>query len=433
VRAALVRDGPPPRRRNGAHAALRRTAAVPPFCAKVSPVGTALADTMNGDAVLPPTVSPPTPAPPVIGENGMAETQRLAEAFRLFNQASEELAAAYARLEGQVAALTERMTLLQEALPAGVIVLDGAGRIVQANAAAERLLGGPPVGERWLDLESRQLTATATPGEYEAGPRRVALTVTPLDSAGGRIVLLHDITEAHRLKTQAERNGRLAAMGEMAAQLAHQLRTPLAAALLYAGNLENPDLATATRIAIAGKTVARLKALERLIQDMLLFARGEVLGRERFSLEELLAELVQTFEPLARQRGIHFTVTNDCGEETLSGNRKALAGALTNLLENALHAVAGRPQSHIALGARQQGHQILFTVRDDGPGMPPDVVTRLFEPFFTTRSEGTGLGLAIARGVARAHGGSIDVRSAPGEGTEFLLTVNAGSPCGEKT
>lgn len=384
---------------------------------------------MNGES---PPHSPPSLPMPAVNDGGAAETLRLAEAFRLFNQASEELAAAYARLESQVAALTERMALLQEALPAGVIVLDGLGHIVQANAAADRLLGASPVGELWSNLESSLLTATETPGESLIGARRVALTVTPLDSAGGRIVLLNDITEAHRLKTQAERNERLAAMGEMAAQLAHQLRTPLAAALLYAGNLENPDLATETRVSIAGKTVARLKALERLIQDMLLFARGEVLGRERFTVDELLTELVQTFEPLARQRGVAFEVIDQCSTLSLSGNRKALTGALTNLLENALHAVAGQPGSRIALGARQEGHQLLFTVRDNGPGMPPNVVARLFEPFFTTRSEGTGLGLAIARGVARAHGGGIDVRSAPGEGTEFLLTVTAGGMTGEQ-
>ena len=122
--------------------------------------------------------------------------------------------------------------------------------------------------------------ATEVPGEYRAGGRQVAMNVTALDSSGVRIVLLHDVSETHALKQQSERNQRLAAMGEMAAQLAHQLRTPLAAALLYTGNLELPSMADASRISIAGKAVGRLKHLERLIQDMLLFARGEVLGRE---------------------------------------------------------------------------------------------------------------------------------------------------------
>ena len=385
-----------------------------------------------------PSQPPIDPAPP-------PESEKLAEAFRIFNQASEELAGTYKTLQSQVAqltaelaaangalrqqyqekaALTERLTLLLNALPAGVVVFDAGGRVVEANPAALAL--GFTAGRSWGELERDFLAATPTPGEYLAGERRLAITVTPLDSAGGRIVLLHDVTEAHRLKTQSERHERLAAMGEMAAQLAHQLRTPLAAALLYAGNLENPDLPAASRVGIAQKTVGRLKHLERLIQDMLLFARGEVLGRETFAVAELMAELTHTFEPLAKSRGVEFRVADGAaGEARLTGNRKALAGALTNLLENALQAVEAG-SGEIVLSAQRGETQWAFRVRDNGRGMAPDIVTRLFEPFFTTRNEGTGLGLAIARGVARAHGGGIDVTSAPGVGTEFVMTLSVG-------
>ncbi|HTY02188.1 MAG TPA: HAMP domain-containing sensor histidine kinase [Rhodocyclaceae bacterium] len=361
-----------------------------------------------------------TAIPPVAG----IDTARLAEAFHVFNQASEELASAYARLEGQVAALTERMALLQEALPAGVVVLNASGNVAEANAAAAILLGRSPVGAPWAEVEGR-FSPTDTPGEHRLLDHRLAVTVTPLDSAGGRIVLLHDVTETHRLRVQAERNERLAAMGEMAAQLAHQLRTPLAAALLYAGNLELPGLSDASRIPVAEKIVARLKHLERLIQDTLLFARGEVLGRETFPVIELLNELAVTFEPLARSRNVEFQIDDRSEGASLTGNRKALAGALTNLVENAMQAVdAG---GSVVLGSSCLDGQLSVTVRDNGRGMSEAVVARLFEPFFTTRHEGTGLGLAIARGVARAHGGSIDVRSEPGAGTEFVITLPLGA------
>lgn len=377
-----------------------------------------------------------------VKQDAAADTASLAEAFRIFNQASEELSTAYTALQGQVAtlsaelaaangalrqqyqekaALTERLSHLLDALPAGVILLDAAGRAVQANPAAEALFGDDLQQLAWPQIEEMRFGATDTPGEYALADRRAAVTVTPLDSAGGRIVLLHDVTETNRLRVQAERNERLAAMGEMAAQLAHQLRTPLAAALLYAGNLELPDITAASRISIAQKTVERLKALERLIQDMLLFARGEVLGREEFSATDLIDELRQTFEPLARARGVALGVQADTAGVRVTGNRKALAGALTNLLENALQAVdAG---GAVTLSAQRAGGLMTLAVRDNGRGIPADAVSRLFEPFFTTRADGTGLGLAIARGVARAHGGGIDVRSAPGEGTEFILTL----------
>ena len=348
------------------------------------------------------------------------DSARLAEAFQLFSEASADLAMAYARLEGQVAALTERMALLQDALPAGVVVLDAAGLAVEANAAAGRLLGQDPVGKSWSFLEGC-MAATETPGERQCDQLRLAVMVTPLDSAGGRIVLLHDVTETHRLRAQAERNERLAAMGEMAAQLAHQLRTPLAAALLYVGNLENPDVVTTTRVQVAQKAVGRLKHLERLIQDTLLFARGEVLGRETFPVTDLLAEIGHTFEPLAREREIHFDIEAASGKGAITGNRKALAGALTNLVENAFEAVG--VGGKVSLRCQWRDEHVVLIVRDNGRGMAPEVVARLFEPFFTTRSEGTGLGLAIARGVARAHGGGIEVRSEPGVGTEFAISL----------
>lgn len=393
------------------------------------------------------------------GEVSPGEAQRLAEAFRIFNQASEELANAYSELQGQVAqltaelaaangalrqqylekaALTERLSLLLDALPAGVVVLDGTGAVMQTNPAAEVMLPGAKVGAGWTAIEAGELQSSDAPGEYLAHGRRLAVVVTPLDSAGGRIVLLHDITEAQALRTQAARHQRLAAMGEMAAQLAHQLRTPLAAALLYAGNLALPELAEASRVSIADKTVSRLRHLERLIADMLLFARGEVLGREEFAIADLFADLRQIVEPLAAARGVAFVLdergAGGQADGYLVGNRKSLTGALTNLLENALHAAPAAQERGLAPRVTLSAERIVaadgaacwqLRVADNGAGMDADTAARLFEPFFTTRTEGTGLGLAIARGVARAHGGGIEVASRPGDGAEFLLTL----PC----
>jgi two-component system sensor histidine kinase FlrB len=394
----------------------------------------------------PPVSAQPPAVPASSAQVAAGEALRLTEAFRIFSKASEELSGAYSELQGQMArlteelaaangalrqqyqekaALTERLSLLLDALPAGVVVLDDAGGVVQFNAAASDFLDEARVGANWAAIYGKALVPGDTPGEFLCGSRHLAVDVTPLASSGGRIVLLHDFTEAHQLKIQAERNQRLAAMGEMAAQLAHQLRTPLAAALLYAGNLENADLPAATSVAIAQKTVGRLKHIERLIQDMLLFARGEALGRERIPVAELLAELNQNFEPLVLGSGTQFVVTDRSGGGQLTGTRKSLVSALTSLLENALQAVEGVDGARIELSAAGAAGVLLFAVRDNGRGMDSATVSRLFEPFFTTRGEGTGLGLAIARGVVRAHGGSIDVCSNPGTGTEFIVSL----PC----
>ncbi|WP_210147650.1 sensor histidine kinase [Aromatoleum bremense] len=362
------------------------------------------------------------PEPPTAGQR--LDAAQLAEAFALFSRASEELSTAYNALQGQVSQLTERLDVLLGALPAGVVMLDRAGRIVQFNRAAESLLGSGLAGERW-DAVARRFGDTGTPGELsvgnEPGARRVSLSDTALESGEGRIVLLHDVTDTHRMRLQAERNERLAAMGEMVAGLAHQLRTPLAAALLYTGNLRQPELGPADRAKVADRAIERLRYLERLIRDMLLFARGDSLGRERFGICELVGEIVHTLEPLARARQLSFVSRCDCGDLTLLGDRKALGGALTNLIENAIQATGAAGE--VSVSAVRNGEFVTFHVADNGRGIEPARQGRVFEPFFTTRAEGTGLGLAIARGVARGHGGDIAFESTPGKGSLFTLSL----------
>ncbi|MEO8410758.1 MAG: histidine kinase dimerization/phospho-acceptor domain-containing protein, partial [Propionivibrio sp.] len=298
------------------------------------------------------------PAPEIIA-------QELQRAFAVFNRVSLELTQAYEGLQGRVESLTaelavangelrrqylekealsERLSLLLNALPAGVVVLDSAARVSEANPVAQRMFGDDVVGGDWLALTQARLAATDAPDEWRLqglDGRRVAIAESPLDSAGGRLLLIHDITVAHELKAEVERSQRLAAMGEMAASLAHQLRTPLATALLYSANLAQPEIADAARVRFAGKATAQLQRLERLIQDVLLFARGESIGRDRIPATLLIADAAQTMEPLCREKGVRFTTGPAVGDFVLTGSRKALGGALLNLLENALQACEG--------------------------------------------------------------------------------------------
>jgi two-component system sensor histidine kinase FlrB len=287
------------------------------------------------------------------------------------------------------------------------------------------MLGEHVLGSDWARLAGVRLMPTDAPDEWQLGPQRVSIAESPLDSAGGRILLLHDITVAHGLKADLERNQRLAAMGEMAASLAHQLRTPLATALLYSANLAQPALSDAARARFAEKATAQLQRLERLIQDVLLFARGESIGREAVSVDQLLGEAAHTLEPLCGEKGVAFSVEADVAGTIIMGSRKALCGALVNLLENALQACD--TGGAVMLAAGLDAGRVRIGVRDTGPGIPLEAQARIFEPFFTTRGQGTGLGLAIALGVARAHGGTIEVSSRPGEGSEFVLLLPGGT------
>lgn len=370
-----------------------------------------------------------------------SKAQELQRAFDVFNQVSQTLTQSYQELQGRVESLTaelavangelrrqyeakealsERLSLLLDALPAGVAVLDSAGVISEANPAACRMFGAALVGGHWSTQVQSRLQAAEAPTEWLLGARRLAIAESPLDSAGGRILLIHDLTDAYQLKAEVERNQRLAAMGEMAASLAHQLRTPLAAALLYSANLEQAELNETARLRFAGKASAQLKRLEKLIQEVLLFARGESLGREPLAVTELLNDAGQTVEGLFAEKQITLSVR--CASEIcFPGNRKALAGALINLLENALQAC--QAGGEVVLSANCVDGLLRIAVRDSGAGMRPEIQRRVFEPFFTTRGQGTGLGLAIALGVARAHGGNIELYSTLGAGSEFTIVL----------
>ena len=378
----------------------------------------------------------------VIAPASATKADELQRAFAVFNQVSAELTQAYEALQLRVASLTEELALangelrrqykekealserlssLLDALPAGVVLLDEVAIVSALNPAAIAMFGTNSVGMHWGDVVRATLVPSMTVGEWSLGEARVSIAESALASGGGKILLVHDVTAAHQMKADLERNQRLAAMGEMAASLAHQLRTPLAAALLYTVNLGDPAMSDEARARFSEKATGQLRRLERLIQDVLLFARGESIGRDVIPVSELLAEAVNTLEPLMREHGIEFVATDHCAGLVLVGARKALFGALVNLLENAMQATPSGGK--ICLSGKSSGGMLLLGVRDTGPGVEPEKRERIFEPFFTTKGQGTGLGLAIALGVARAHGGSIDLYSTPGAGAEFVMSL----------
>ena len=372
-----------------------------------------------------------------------ARSAELQRAFAMFNRVSAELTQAYGALQARVASLTdelavangelrrqyrekealsERLSSLLDALPAGVVLLDAGAAVVAVNPAAVAMFGADVVGRHWGDVARTHLEPTLTVGEWLlGGDGRVSIAESALPSGEGKILLIHDVTAAHRMKTELERNQRLAAMGEMAASLAHQLRTPLAAALLYTANLGQPGVPDAARAKFSEKASGQLKRLERLIQDVLLFARGESIGRDVIPVGDLLAEAAQTVEPLMREHGLDFSAVDAVGGAKIVGSRKALFGALVNLLENAMQATPAGGK--ICLSGNCRGDLVAVGVRDSGPGVSREMQARIFEPFFTTKGQGTGLGLAIALGVARAHGGAIELFSEPGDGAEFVMTL----------
>jgi two-component system, sensor histidine kinase FlrB len=343
----------------------------------------------------------------------------LQAAFRAFGSLSEQLTGAFDSLRGQVAQLQQdltqahagnehlaaRMSALVKGLPGGVLVLDAQGVVVECNPAAIELLGEPVLGETESSLLQRCMSTGAAPSEHielRSG-RFVNLSRRDL-AGGGEVVLLTDITESHLMQVFMARQQRLLTMGELAAGLAHQIRTPLATALLYASQMALPDRTNADLRRCGDKTIDSLKQLDRLVNDMLSFSQGGA-ARELVSVSALLEQVAQWLRPALRG-GIRLTIRTQAPELTVRANAPSLVSAILNLATNALQAASADLNLEL-LARRSENGRAQIVVSDNGPGIPAAIRERIFEPFFTTRSRGNGIGLSIVKSVVEAHRGSV--------------------------
>ena len=210
---------------------------------------------------------------------------------------------------------------------------------------------------------------------------------------------------------------RLSALGKMVASLAHQLRTPLSAALLYARNLQTAGIPAEKQQRFSDKLIGQLKGIESQINDMLLFAKsGKQEIIEDISLADLVTSLVDDAQETVSD-AININFENLCENATVTGNRTAISGAINNLLQNAL--AVGASEIHFLLSESQQG--ITLRISDNGPGIPEQQIKQIFEPFFTTRAQGTGLGLSVVRSVMTSHKGRVIAENLTEGGARFTL------------
>jgi two-component system sensor histidine kinase FlrB len=309
-------------------------------------------------------------------------------------------------------------------VPSGLVLLDGSGRVARANRAALMLLGEPLEGESWGNIIQRVFCLRPDDGHEVSlrNGRRVQISTQPLKQQEGQLIQITDLTETRCLQDQLSHMERLSALGKMAASLAHQIRTPLAAAMLYGANLANRTLSNEARGSFQKKLMDRLRDLETQVSDVLLFARnGEQQVVSAIELTELITSIERGAEAMLQQVGASLRIEMDSPPIPLLANSTALASAINNLLANALQAGA----TQLLVSAHRAGDDVLVRVVDNGRGMSRELLARIFEPFYTTRSNGTGLGLAVVQSVVQAHQGKIEVASVQGEGSCFTLRL----PC----
>jgi len=371
-------------------------------------------------------------------ENRRSELQA---AFLAFGSVSEQLSGAFDALRAQVADLraelsearagkehlAARLSALIKGLPGGVLVLDSDGNIQECNPVARELLGEPLLAQSFAAVLARAATGAGggTGEDIELRSGRFANLSRRELHSGGEVVLLADVTESHLMQVLLARQQRLLTLGELAAGLAHQIRTPLAAALLYASQMTLPGRTPPDLARCAEKTVGSLKQLDKLVNDMLAFAHGGA-AREAVSVSALLEQVAQWLRPALR-RGVRLTIRTQAPDLMVRANAPSLVSAVLNLATNALQAATADLDLEL-LARRTAGGRAQIVVSDNGPGVPAHIRERIFEPFFTTRARGNGIGLAIVKSVVEAHQGSVSLAEAPcgaPAGATFIIDLPA--------
>ena len=321
-------------------------------------------------------------------------------------------------LEEQV----ERYQQVLDVMPAGVILLDTQGTVCEANPEAQRLLEVPLVGEKWFEVIQQAFAPREDDGHEISlrNGRKVRLAISA--STTGQLILSTDLTETRLLQSRISDLQRLSSLGRMVASLAHQVRTPLSSAMLYASNLAAPNLPPATKDRFQTKLMDRLHDLEKQVNDMLLFAKG---GDNKvvkpFTIADLVAEYSPRVETALKNNQIDYFIEVEQEHTQLLGNANAIASALSNLVMNAIQ-IAGK-ESQLDVFFRPVNNELKISVQDSGPGVPQELQNKIMEPFFTTRSQGTGLGLAVVQMVCRAHDGRLELISEQGDGACFTMCI----------
>jgi two-component system sensor histidine kinase FlrB len=325
---------------------------------------------------------------------------------------------------------SSRLEHLLKVMPAGVIVLDGRGVVRQANDQAKALLGEPLEEQIWRNIISRSFKPRADDGHEVSlvDGRRVKLSITPLENEPGQLIVITDLTETRQLQARVSHMQRLSSLGKMVASLAHQIRTPLSAAMLYAANLTRKNLPESAAEQFAVKLTDRLKELESQVNDMLLFAKsGEEQVVSKISGQELLNAILPSAQSITGQSAQRLNIEGFDDEISLTGNLTALQGAILNLIHNASQVTPKGGDIHVR--GQQVNGQLALSICDAGPGVPDSLKSKIFEPFFTTKTHGTGLGLAVVKSVVNAHSGKLTVTNLPNKGACFTLLL----PCASKT
>lgn len=318
------------------------------------------------------------------------------------------------------------------ALPAGdALVGQPFGDVLHQHPDIVRVLGGAFEMASLPNRAELRLKSTDTVIGYT-----LSLVRDDTGTAVGAALFFKDLTHVEQIEERERLRDRLAAVGEMAAVMAHEIKNPLAGIEVLAGLLRRKAPDNEDVQALVKDIISEAKLANAIVQEVLAFVRPVRLQVDRTSLAEALASAVVLADGKATRGSILVETLLPVDLPLVAADQHQLTQVFANLLINAYEALDGRGRIVISAslantaagGALLPDGQhavdtVLVDVADDGPGMPPEVAEKIFNPFFTTKAQGSGLGLAIVRKIVDAHEGRIDMTTTDGRGTRFRVTL----------
>lgn len=337
----------------------------------------------------------------------------------------------------------------------GVLAIDREGRVLMVNEEAYRILEITPqqgdTERHFSDLfrdHHDVVRVLAAAFEMSTLPNRAELRLKPSGKVigytlslvrdgrlhvHGAALFFKDLTLVEQAEERERLRDRLAALGEMAATIAHEVKNPLASIEVMAGLLRRQMADREDLRGLLTDIINEAKMANAIVVEVLEFVRPIRLQMDRTSLVKVVEDAMQMAERKVTRGGTLIDVVMPADLPAIQGDHHQLCQVVTNLLINALESLGGAGVVRIRaqiLPPRQDDAppSIELRISDDGPGIPPEIMDRVFNPFFTTKAQGSGLGLAIVRRIVDAHDGRIDVATAEGQGTTFTVSLPVGVP-----
>lgn len=357
-------------------------------------------------------------------------TQSMEQAYRLLERRVEQLDRELADKHHELALALDYLNAILESMSDGVIAIDKRGTITTFNSSASAVLGYDPaeaIGRPFREIFGREFHVPPGQGGMELRGKsgRVA-SVTERDSpiSGrdnqrlGHVKVFQDQSELEALRRQLQQVDRLAAIGEMAATVAHEIRNPLGGIRGFAALLARDIPKEDPRSRLVEKILTGTKGLDKVVTGLLEYTRPIELSLR----PSLCADLVDAAIGLVDLDGRPIALTNHV-DRTLRvlADPDKMRQVLLNVLLNAVQSIDG--PGEVSITASAQDNAVVIAVSDTGCGISIEHLKQVFSPFFTTKERGTGLGLAVAAKIVEGHGGAIEAASTLGTGSTFSIRL----------